>query len=525
MLLGAASWGCGFRVRFGARGSGRLLCRRHFGLSWGRKIVRRGWLDSLTLPVGTPWMRAQDLRLPVELSGVQSGLLSRSSLPMLATLRFLTGSHSSAEQEHSEAAEALLDICERRHILRRGETPQQRTWDSYLKGDHPSFGPVGVELRKNLAAQWWESIVVFREQVFGVDTPLCDSSTSVEVLLEESLKVVPSKTPWEVLQNEASSKQELLASLEKMLKASGMLRGDLLCGALQQYVTCLELVNKRLPFGVAQIGVCFHPVKNNGEDNHIRTGERTVASLVWYSSARTAGQWLDYWLRQRLQWWRKFATSPSNFSSSDYHDEEGRRGSNIYYSFPWGKEQIETLRNLGDTKLLQMYPGKASQLHGRDGRKNAIPHVLSVSGNLDYGVLAYLCDCMQMTENTLPRKKTLQRKVLKLHPCLTPIKVALDVGRGPTTELRQVCQGLFSELLENGISVWPGYLETMQLSLEQLYTKYDEMSVLFTILVTEATLENGVVQLRSRDTTMKEMMHISRLKDFLTKYISAAKNV
>lgn len=51
------------------------------------------------------------------------------------------------------------------------------------------------------------------------------------------------------------------------------------------------------------------------------------------------------------------------------------------------------------------------------------------------------------------------------------------------------------------------------------------MSILFTVLITEATLENGLIHLRSRDTTMKEMMHISKVKDFLTKYISSAKNV
>nr|XP_056715953.1 DNA polymerase subunit gamma-2, mitochondrial [Euleptes europaea] len=526
MPLSGSSCGCCSRVRVGARRSWWFLWVRHFGLFKDLKGVRRGWLDRhRQLPEGVPWVRAQSLRPPVERPGVQSRLLRGSAVPILAEERFHTGPHSNAGQQHNGAAEALLDIGERRHFLRRGETPQQRTWDSYLKGGYPRFGPLGVELRKNLAAQWWETIVLFREQVFAVDAPVHDSSKAVETPLGECLRVVPTKTLLEMLKNECLSKQELLASLEKMLKASGMLRDSLLHDALEQYVDCLELVNKRLPFGVAQIGVCFHPVKNNEENNHARTGERTTASLVWYSSARTAGQWLDYWLRQRLQWWRKFAISPSNFSSSDYHGEEGRKGSNIYYSFPWGKELIETLLNLGDTELLQMYPGKASQLHGRDGRKNAVPHILSVSGNLDCGVLAYLYDCMQLTENALPRKKAFQRKVLKLHPCLTPIKVALDVGRGPTTELRQVCQGLFNELLENGISVWPGYLETMQSSLEQLYSKYDEMSVLFTILVNDATLENGVIQLRSRDTTMKEMMHISRLKDFLTKYISAAKNV
>lgn len=57
------------------------------------------------------------------------------------------------------------------------------------------------------------------------------------------------------------------------------------------------------------------------------------------------------------------------------------------------------------------------------------------------------------------------------------------------------------------------------------FLRYDEMSILFTVLITEATLENGLIHLRSRDTTMKEMMHISKVKDFLTKYISSAKNV
>lgn len=58
----------------------------------------------------------------------------------------------------------------------------------------------------------------------------------------------------------------------------------------------------------------------------------------------------------------QFAVGPSNFSSSDFQDEEGRRGFNLHYTFPWGTETIETLKNLGDTELLQMYPGDSSKL-------------------------------------------------------------------------------------------------------------------------------------------------------------------
>ncbi|NXG49673.1 DPOG2 polymerase, partial [Psilopogon haemacephalus] len=413
--------------------------------------------------------------------------------------------------------EELLEVCWRRHFLRGCSEP--RPWRAYLAGCHPGFGPLGVGLRANLQAQWWDSALAFREQVLAIDAPLYSPLAAGSPPTGQSLWLLHSETLREALRGGPSG--------EEVLGRSGMLRESLLPGALAQYVSCLELVNKRLPCGLAQIGVCFHSIPESEQDNKNlrRIGERTTSLLTWFSSPRTAGQWLDYWLRQRLQWWRKFAVGPSNFSSSDFQDEEGRRGFNLLYTFPWGTETIETLKNLGDTELLQMYPGDSSKLLGRDGRKNVIPHVLSVSGNLDRGVLAYLFDSLQLAENPLTKKKTSQRKVLKLHPCLAPIKVALDVGKGPTTELRQVCQGLFNELSENRISVWPGYLDTVQVSLEQLYTKYDEMSILFMVLITDATLENGVVQLRSRDTTMKEMMHISRLKDFLTKYVTSAKNV
>ncbi|XP_064006649.1 DNA polymerase subunit gamma-2, mitochondrial isoform X2 [Pogoniulus pusillus] len=380
--------------------------------------------------------------------------------------------------------EELLEVCWRRHFLRACSEP--RPWRAYLSGSHPGFGPLGVGLRANLQAQWWDSALAFREQVLAVDAPLHSPLAASSQPAGQSLRLLHSETLREALRDGRSG--------EEALGSAGMLRDSLLPGALAQYASCLELVNKRLPCGLAQIGVCFHslPESEQHNKNFRRIGERTTSLLTWFSSPRTAGQWLDYWLRQRLQWWRKFAVGPSNFSSSDFQDEEGRRGFNLHYTFPWGTETIETLKNLGDTELLQMYPGDSSKLLGRDGRKNVIPHVLSV---------------------------------LKLHPCLAPIKVALDVGKGPTTELRQVCQGLFNELSENRISVWPGYLDTVQVSLEQLYTKYDEMSILFMVLITDATLENGVVQLRSRDTTMKEMMHISRLKDFLTKYVTSAKNV
>ncbi|XP_051014872.1 DNA polymerase subunit gamma-2, mitochondrial [Acomys russatus] len=428
-----------------------------------------------------------------------------------------------AGPERAADGEALVDLCRRRHFL--SGTPQQLSPAALLSGCHPGFGPLGVELRKNLAAQWWSSMVEVREQVFAVDALHHEPGPSQPG--DSAFRLVSPECIRETLQDKELSKEQLVAFLENLLKTSGKLRETLLHGALQRYVNCLDLANRRLPYGLAQIGVCFHPIRDTKQiPNSVkRIGEKTEASLVWFTPARTSSQWLDFWLRHRLLWWRKFAMSPSNFSSADCQDEAGRKGSKLYYGFPWGREPIETLWNLGDQELLHMYPGSVSAIQGRDGRRTMVPCVLSVNGDLDLGVLAYLYDSFQLTENSFARKKSLQRKVLKLHPCLAPVKVALDVGKGPTLELRQVCQGLLKELLANGISVWPGYLETMPSSLEQLYSQYDEMGILFTVLITETTLENGLIQLRSRDTTMKEVMHISKLKDFLSKYLTSAKNV
>ncbi|XP_075846447.1 DNA polymerase subunit gamma-2 isoform X2 [Microtus pennsylvanicus] len=406
--------------------------------------------------------------------------------------RWLSGCTGPADgPEHAEDREALVDLCRRRHFL--SGTPQQLSPAALLSDCHPGFGPLGVELRKNLASQWWSSMVVFREQVFAVDALHHEPGPSQPG--DSAFRLVSPECIREILQDKELSKEQLVTFLENLLKTSGKLRETLLHGALEHYFDGLDLVNRKLPYGLAQIGVCFHPVSDTKQipGSVKRIGEKTEASLVWFTPARTSGQWFDFWLRHRLLWWRKFAMSPSDFSSTDCEDEAGRKGSKLYYSFPWGKEPVETLWNLGNQELLHMYPGSTSRL--------------------------------QLTENSFARKKSLQRKVLKLHPCLAPIKVALDAGKGPTAELRQVCQGLLNELLENGISVWPGYLETVQSSLEQLYAKYDEMSILFMVLVTETTLERGLVQLRSRDTTMKEMMHISKLKDFLIKYLASATKV
>lgn len=166
----------------------------------------------------------------------QPELLTERSSPQGGHLR----SHAELEGngEHpevpgsGEGSEALLEICQRRHFL--SGSKQQLSRDSLLSGCHPGFGPLGVELRKNLAAEWWTSVVVFREQVFPVDAlhhepgPLLPGDSAFRLVSAETLR--------EILQDKELSKEQLVAFLENVLKTSGKLRENLLHGMLHDFM-------------------------------------------------------------------------------------------------------------------------------------------------------------------------------------------------------------------------------------------------------------------------------------------------
>ncbi|XP_056440900.1 DNA polymerase subunit gamma-2, mitochondrial isoform X2 [Gadus chalcogrammus] len=415
--------------------------------------------------------------------------------------------------DESDPTRMLLELCVNGFYV----APGQVHTDLFQRGMCCNYGPLGVELKKNLLEQWWSSIKRSRTQVFGISTLTTGDEKSGEG--NPSLDV---ERLNQLLDADEFNKAQRTQRILMLLRQSTSLRTNLLQGALEQYISWLELVNRRLPFGLAETGLSFQP------DGSGSRAEATYASLVWFCSPRSSSQWLDHWARLRLQWWRKFALAPSEFSSRDVQVDElqegASRGVKIVYSFPWGQETLENLWSLGDSDLLQTHGGVRAKIQCFDGQKLVVPHVISVVSNMDRSMMAYMHNSLQLMKKHDGKQKLYRRKVLKLHPVLAPVKVALDMGRGATLEQRQVCDGLLQEFLDAGISAWPGSIDITS-SAEKLNTKYDEMGVLFTMVIDENTLESGVLQVRSRDTTIRESKHISEVKGFLLRYMRAAHNM
>ncbi|XP_032832071.1 DNA polymerase subunit gamma-2 [Petromyzon marinus] len=311
-----------------------------------------------------------------------------------------------------------------------------------------SFGPMGVELRRNVRAAWWADMVTARQDVVGVETPALSPATRE-------------------------------------------LRRSLVDGMLRCYPQALALFNRKLPFGLAQVGVC----RPRGEREH------TEMSLLWFCSARTASQWSEFWLRQRLSWWRSLAVQPSHFTSTEGGDGEGgaRGGHAVRYRVPWEQRAVEGVRSLGPVS-------------GATAPRSSPPHAVLVSSSLDSAALSLLWDA----NSPGVRGHAGGRQVMRLHPRVAPVKVAVDLGRGPTAELRELCEGLCAELIAAGAVVWPGYRDTQQNTLEQLYSRYDEMGVPLVVVVSESTLESGSIQLRHRDTSVRETAHVNTITQLVT---------
>uniref|UniRef100_A0A3Q2E824 Polymerase (DNA directed), gamma 2, accessory subunit n=1 Tax=Cyprinodon variegatus TaxID=28743 RepID=A0A3Q2E824_CYPVA len=348
----------------------------------------------------------------------------------------------------SDRLRVLLQLCADRFYISPGESNAEL----FRRGWSCSYGPLGVELRGNLLRQWWHSVTGSKERVFGLSTP----SGSAEQRAAGA-RLVEAEHVQQLLDRSDLNRDQLIQELRGLLLSSPSVRRSLLQGALENFVSSLEMVNRKLPFGLAEMGPCFH--------YSLKLISNGLGSFSQYPKIQV----------------KIFRVQHTDFSSL----------TSLHFS------------------------------QFRDGRKS-VPHVVSVSGNIDRGVLAFLSNSLQQLRREDSKKRLQQRKVLKLHPVLAPVKVALDIGKGATVELRQVCEGLLQEFLEAKISAWPGYLETLPSSLEHLNAKYDEMGVLFSVVINENTLESGLLQVRSRDTTIRETMHISEIRHFLSKYITAA---
>lgn len=138
---------------------------------------------------------------------------------------------SASSSEDLDQVRTLLQLC----VDRRYVSPGPANTQLFQRGMSCSYGPLGMELRRNLLEQWWHSVTRSTAQVLGINT--LNSSTVSETEGQGPLRIVESGSLKQILEEQELSKEQLIKRLDTLLQSSPSVRGNLLQGRVLRNVT------------------------------------------------------------------------------------------------------------------------------------------------------------------------------------------------------------------------------------------------------------------------------------------------
>ena len=315
------------------------------------------------------------------------------------------------------------------------------------------YGPLGVELKNNLKAYWWQRVVRERDDVEGLDSAIIchprtwEASGHVEHFSDPMVDCRACKKRFRADQledagkcsaREGSSEHDFTEprNFNLMLQTRIGASEDAASIAYLRAETCQPIFNdfkrvreasrQKLPFGIAQIGKAFRN-EINPRNFTFRSREFEQAELEFFVAPADREEWFRYWLEARLAFHQEIGLAPEHLRLRHHEPDELAHYANVAadveYLFPFGWQEIEGIHDRGDFDLSRHteYAGKDLSYVDEQTKEKFLPHVVETSVGIDRTCLALLCDAYVDEELEGGDKRT----VLRLHPSIAPIKAAV----------------------------------------------------------------------------------------------------
>ncbi|KAK5640978.1 hypothetical protein RI129_009525 [Pyrocoelia pectoralis] len=272
------------------------------------------------------------------------------------------------------------------------------------------------------------------------------------------------------------------------------------------YEFARNVCQERSPFGIARV---IKDTEDTFDFDRYFFGRPLFLHTTMFVIPSFSTQFFHDWQRQRRTWWRKLSACPDRYSFSDLQTNDyGNQLLQIYAEHESGKVLVESLRfNKGLNPLVTR-----DHLYLKDGRKKVQAHYITSNISLSNMLLNYICDAYDE-----PDFLDKQRPLLRFHRKLAPYKIsfAISATKSETLEeLSLLALYLCRQLRDDHVSclLLPSTIKT---TLESQWPHYDELGVPYTVVLNENTLKNGISLLRSRDTTLKEQVHVTKLRTYV----------
>jgi glycyl-tRNA synthetase len=377
------------------------------------------------------------------------------------------------------------------------------------------YGPMGIELKRNVKEAWWKAIVHERDDVVGLDTSIMmhpgvwAASGHIDSFADPLVECKSCHRRWRVDAVEGKTCPECGGELTEprmfnlMFKTSMgpveeeastvYLRPETAQGIFVNFENVMTTSRKKLPLGIAQIGKSFRNEITPG--NFIfRTREFEHMELEYFVRPGTDEKWLDYWVKERFDWYVKLGVKKESLRLRQHGKDElahyAKDCYDIEYLFPMGWSELEGIANRGDFDLTQhaKHSGKELSYYDAEAGEKYVPYVIEPSAGVDRSLLAFLVDAYE--EEEVEGEK---RTVLHLHRSLAPIKVAvLPLSRNE--KLAPLAKEVFKILSSSFVT---DYDDSQ--SIGRRYRRQDEIGTPFCVTVDFESLEDKQVTIRERD--------------------------
>src|SRR5216117_4173164 len=442
----------------------------------------------------------------------------------------------------NQRMEKIVSICKRRGFIFQSSEIYgglNGSWD---------YGPLGVELKRNVKNYWWRVMVHERDDVVGMDgsilmnravwkasghedtftDPMVDCRTCKARLRADQLT---EKGGINQCPNCGGKDLTAPRAFNLMFKtfvgatedesSVTYLRPETAQSIFVQFKNVLDVSRKKLPFGIAQIGKAFRN-EINPRNFTFRSREFEQMELEYFCRAEEGMKLLDYWLEERLKFYENIGISRDRLHVKTVPDEErafySKGTYDIEFDFPFGRQELEGVAYRTDYDLLQHQKasGKSLEYFDEETKQKFIPHVIEPSAGVDRTVLALICEAYSEDEAPDEKGKMETRVVLRFHPRLAPIKW----GVFPLLKNKEALVAKAKEivdLLRPHMSIF--YDESGAIG--RRYRRQDEIGTPFGITIDFETLGEkdsmlrDTVTLRERDSMKQERVAIKDLANIL----------
>jgi glycyl-tRNA synthetase len=447
----------------------------------------------------------------------------------LADAAHTTPAETSEEAKPRLDMETLVSLCKRRGFIFQSSEIYgglQGAWD---------YGPLGVEMTNNIKRAWWRAMVQERDDIVGLDASILmhprvwEASGHVETFVDPMVdcrncqaRFRADELDSDVCPNCGAKGQFTEPRMFNLMLRTFVgpvqddasvvyLRPETAQGMFVNFENVVTTTRKKLPFGIAQIGKSFRN-EITPRNFIFRVRELEQMEMEYFCYPETSLELHQTWIENRRAWYERFGMKMENLRVRAHAKVElshySQATSDFEYRFPMGWGELEGVAHRGAYDLTQhaKYSGKVLNYFDEERKEHIVPHVIEPALGVGRCMLAFLTDAYDVETDD----KGEERVVLRLHPAIAPIKVAiLPLSRNE--KLVPTAHRVHEVVRKH----WMTQYDDAQ-SIGRRYRRQDEIGTPLCVTVDFQTVEeDDAVTIRERDSMAQVRVPMAGLIDAL----------